>query len=131
MEGGIMMRGKVSMYSQPHVLRHRMEEAGLTHGQETRVNLRKVRVTPTTEGEGIVYFCEMSQIEVVEVLSKGDGKRLPDQAVVENVEFSRRGMHDLYGAILNSNGVLQVKADEKTEIVKRSLLPWRQWFQQI
>lgn len=125
-----MLRGKVTSHSQSDVLRRRMEKAGFTHGQEARVNLRKVRLRRQTSSEGVVYFCELKNLEVVEVLQDGDGGVLPKQAVVEGLHFPEEGRHDVLGAVLYSNGALQVRADEETKIVRSSWNPLRRWLQQ-
>lgn len=111
-----MLHGKVSKYSQSNVLKDRMQEAGFTHGQQARVNLRGVQVEPTADTEGKVFFCKMKEIEVVEVLEKGDGGPLPEDAEVEDLYFPEKGTHDLSGVILSSNGRLQVKADRGTKV---------------
>ncbi len=123
-----MIRGKITSHSQSDVLRRRMEDAGFTHGQEARVNLRKVRLRRQTPSEGVVYFCEMKQLEVVEVLQDGDGGTLPKQATVEDLQFAEEGCHDVLGAVLYSNGALQVRADEDTQIVRSSWNPLRRLF---
>lgn len=124
-----MLRGKVTSHSQSDVLRRRMERAGFTHGQEARVNLRKVRLRQQSASEGVIYFCEMKNLEVIEILREGDGGELPEVAVVDELNFPEEGRHDVLGAILYPNGALQVRADEKTEIVRSSWNPLRGWFQ--
>lgn len=124
-----MIRGKVTSHSQSDVLRRRMENAGFTHGQEARVNLRKVRLRRQAPSEGVIYFCEMKQLEVVEVLQDGDGGMLPKHATVKELNFSEEGRHDVLGAILYSNGALQVRADQNTKIVRSSWNPLRRLFQ--
>lgn len=106
-----------------------MENAGFTHGQEARVNLRKVRLRRQTPSEGVIYFCEMKDLEVVKVLQDGDGGMLPKHATAENLEFAEEGRHDVLGAILYSNGALQVRADTSTRIVRSSWNPIRRLFQ--
>lgn len=124
-----MLRGKVTSHSQSDVLRRRMKTAGFTHGQEARVNLRKVRLRQQTSSEGVIYFCEMKNLEVVEVLQDGDGGVLPQHAVAEELQFPEEGHHDVLGAILYSNGALQVRADEETKVVRSTWNPLRRWLQ--
>lgn len=111
-----MLNGRISKYSQSNVLRDRMQEVGFSHGQQARVNLRGIQVEPTAESEGKIYFCKMKDIEVTEILEKGDGGPLPNQAIVDNLVFPDKGTHDLSNVILSSNGSLRVEADAKTKV---------------
>lgn len=122
----MMMHGKSSKHSQSGVLRDRMEKAGFTHGREARANLRGLNVRSTAREEGIVYFCDLEPIDVVEVMQEGDGASLPSEVKVEDLCFAGLGSYDLQDVILSSNGVLRIKADERTRVQRRSLLRWMQ-----
>lgn len=120
-----MINGKISKYSQSDVLRDRMEQAGFTHGQEARVNLRDIQIEPTRASEGKIYFCKMRDIEVTEVLAEGDGGPLPSETKVDNLVFPEKGMHDLSNVILSSNGSLRITADPESQVRRKS------WFHTI
>lgn len=119
-----MLHGKLSEYSQSGVLKDRMVKAGFTHGREARVDLRGLKVRPTAEEEGVIYFCDMETIDVVEVIAEGDGASLPEEVEVEGLSFTEHGLYDLHGVVLSSNGVLTVKADEQTRVERRLPLQW-------
>lgn len=119
-----MLQGKIIGNSQANVLRARMKKAGFTHSQEARVNLRGVRFEPTTESEGVVYFCNIGRIKVLKVLQQGDRQALPRDAVAENLRFPGRGSHDIFGAIIHSNGALRIRADSKTRVERHRLFFW-------
>lgn len=120
-----MLQGRISKYSQSNVLKERMEEAGFSHGQQARVNIRGVQVEPTAETEGKVFFCKIKDIEILEVMEEGDGEPLPADANLDNLYFPEKGTHDLSGVILSSNGRLQVKADNRTKVNRAG------WFQSL
>ena len=128
----MMLHGNVTEYSQPHVLKRRMMQAGFTHGKTARVNLRGVRAEQRSNEEAVVYFCNMDRIEVVEVLQDGDGQPLPERAVVRGFSFAETGPHAIYGAILTSNGVMEVRTDTDTEVIRRDRRHRiQQWFRRL
>lgn len=119
-----MLHGTLSQYSQPGVLKDRMAKAGFTHGREARVNLRGLNVRRAAEGKTVVYFCNIDAIDVLEVTEEGDGLPLPEEVEVEGLYFTGYGSYDLQEVILSSNGVVKVKADEKTHAERRRPLQW-------
>jgi hypothetical protein len=106
----------ISSYSQPHVLRQKMNEEKLTHGETVTANLSPVRLE-SEQGKMVMYFCPMKSIEVLETLADGDGGNIPAQAIVEGLTFPENfkpGLYTLKNVVLSSNGSIQVKATEKT-----------------
>ncbi len=106
----------LTAYSQPHVLRERMQEEKLTHGETVTANLSPVRLESHL-GKMVMYFCPMRNIEVLHTITKGDGSTLPSEAIVEELTFPsnyKPGFYSLKNVVLTSNGTMQVKATDKT-----------------
>lgn len=104
-------------YSQPHVLRQRMAENQLTHGQTVMADLSPVRVDPGLLGEPIMYFCPMRTVAVKRKVSLGDGGDLPGEATLKGIKLPvhlRPGLYNLKNVVLHSNGTMQVIATEQT-----------------
>src|SRR4051812_645796 len=72
----------VTSYSQPHVLREKMKEEKMSHGQTVKANLSPVRLE-MGHGQVVMYFCPMKSIEILELVNGGDGANIPPQAKVE------------------------------------------------
>lgn len=107
----------ITSYSQPHVLRRRMEEGNMTHDQKVIANLNRVRVEPNF-GKMILYFCPMDSIDIINQVNGGDGGSLPEEAIVEGLELPtslKHGLYNLRGVELHSNGTLSVKATSQTK----------------
>lgn len=109
------MEAHVGKKSQSHMLRRRLQEAGFTHGESARVTLSGVALEDHKE-DPQVYFCEVGPVKVVEQLEEGDGKPLPDEAVLSDLSFSSNGLHQLENVIIRTNGRMMVEADAKTKI---------------
>ena len=106
----------ITAYSQPHVLHQRMKDEKMTHGQTVTANLSPVRLE-NSYGKMIMYFCPMQRIEILKTINKGDGGRLPDQAIVEGLHVPddlKPGFYSLKNVTLTSNGTMQVKATDHT-----------------
>ncbi len=106
----------VKSYSQPEVLQQKMREKKLTHGETVTANLSPVRLEKDF-GKIVLYFCPMETIEILEIVSKGDGGYIPDRARVEGITMPRKykpGLYKLKNVTLTSNGVMEVKATDKT-----------------
>lgn len=105
-------------YSQPHVLRHRMQEEQMTHGETVTANISPVRLERTFYNDAILYFCPLQKIEIVNTITAGDGGRLPEQANVEGLSVphdSLPGLYKVCNVEITSNGTMQVKATSNTK----------------
>ena len=113
----------VNMYSQPHVLSFKMEDANMTHAQRALVDIDKLRVIELeSTHDHILMFCPIDKIGVKEVLHQGDGKRIPREEVklknltAPEVLDKRQGnLFRLRNVILDSNGVISLEATYGTE----------------
>jgi hypothetical protein len=106
----------VTAFSQPNVLQKRMQEEKMSHGGTVRANLSPVRLA-VDHGGVVMYFCPMQKLEILEVISEGDGKTIPDSARVEGLDVPsdfKSGLYELENVELTSNGEIQVKATEET-----------------
>src|SRR5947199_6277031 len=77
----------ITSYSQPHVLQQKMREEKMTHGQTVTANLSPVRLE-MSHGHMVMYFCPMKSIQVLGIISKGDGGSIPDDAKVDGLTIS-------------------------------------------
>src|SRR5438067_3129420 len=106
----------VTSYSQPHVLRQRMREENLSHGQTVKAHLSPVRLESAPD-RMILYFCPMKSIEVLNVVTSGDGGNIPAEAKVDGLTIPdgfEDGFYTLKNVVLTSNGTIQVRATEET-----------------
>lgn len=107
---------KVTVYSQPHVLKEKMERVEMTHGQTVTATLSPVRLEKSL-GEMALFFCPMKQVEISEVISEGDGGEIPAHVTIQGLTLlpeHRDGLYKLKNVCLSSNGSIQVTATEKT-----------------
>jgi hypothetical protein len=103
-----------------------MRQAEVQHGQEIRADLPGVRVSAAASawlgarqgGKGEVFFCNMGPLRVRKVTIAGDGKSLPDEAVVQGLDVAGDGTYDLLNALVRSNGNLRIIVDEVTQVVR-------------
>jgi hypothetical protein len=114
----------ITSYSQPHVLQQRMKEERLAHGDRVKADLGPVRLE-SHFGKMIMYFCPMQVINVKERVDKGDGAKLPAEAILDGFETIlpsniKPGLYTLKNATLFSNGTLQVIADKNTRFEELS-----------
>ena len=103
--------------SQPHVLRQRMREEEMTHGETVAAHISPVRLETNFYGEAVLYFCPLKKIEVLNVIAAGDGGSLPPDATVEGMAIPgnlKSGFYKLCHVELTSNGTMQVKATSNT-----------------
>jgi len=102
--------------AQPHVLREKMREQKLTHGETVKASISPVRLEAAF-GKMYLYFCPVQTLEVLETITPGDGGDVPPKVVVEGLtvpaEF-KPGLYTLKNVKLSSNGAMQVIADAKT-----------------
>ena len=106
----------VTQGSQPHVLRGKMMEKQLTHGETVMATLSPVRLE-SIQGKMAVYFCPMEKLEVYATLTPGDGGEIPGQVLVEGLAVSseyKSGLYALKNVKLTSNGTIQVKTTAET-----------------
>jgi len=106
----------VTSFSQPHVLQTKMKEEKMSHGGTVKANLSPVRLD-MDHGAVVLYFCPMKTLQVIEVMSEGDGHAIPMQAKLEGLNVPtgyKSGFYDLRNVELTSNGSIQVRATEKT-----------------
>lgn len=105
-----------SSSAQPHVLREKMKEKELTHGQTVTASISPVRLEAVL-GKVYLYFCPLQILEVHETISPGDGGDIPGEVIVEGLTIPaglKSGMYTLKNVKLSSNGTMQVTADAKT-----------------
>ena len=108
---------RITSSSQPHVLRQRMQEERLTHGETVTANISPVRMERMFRDEPVLYFCPMKKIEILQVVASGDGGSLPSEATLEGFTIPRElepGLYKLCNVTLTSNGTMQVKATSQT-----------------
>lgn len=117
----------VTAFSQPHVLQSRMEKEKMSHGESVRANLSPVRLEMSRDSV-VMYFCPMEKLVVLEVMSEGDGDSIPAEAKLEGLTVPshfKPGLYELENIELSSNGVIQVKATEKTvwKVLENAMVP--------
>ncbi len=120
------MEARVTSYSQASRLRERMQRAEVQHGQEIRADLPGIKVSAAASawlgarqgGKGEVFFCNMGPIRVRKVTIAGDGRPLPDEAIVQGLNVAGDGTYDLLNALVRSNGNLHVIVDEVTQVTR-------------
>ena len=102
--------------AQPHVLREKMKERELTHGETVKANISPVRLE-SASGKMALYFCPMQTLDIVETITKGDGGDIPASVMVEGLvlppEF-KSGLYNLKNVKVSSNGTMQVIATPET-----------------
>ncbi|MGC1240495.1 MAG: hypothetical protein WA874_02855 [Chryseosolibacter sp.] len=108
--------------AQPHVLREKMKEKELSHGETVTVNMSPVRLEAAF-GKMHLYFCPMQTLEVLNTITPGDGGDIPGEVVVEGLTVPaghKSGLYTLRNVKLSSNGSMQVTANANTtwEVVR-------------
>lgn len=107
----------LTSYSQPHVLKQKMEEEQMTHGETVTANISPVRLERSFS-KAILYFCPLKKIEVLNKLSNGDGGHLPSEAVIEGLSVPKDykpGFYRICDVEITSNGTMQVKSTKHTK----------------
>jgi len=103
--------------AQPHVLKEKMKEKELSHGETVTVNMSPVRLE-AAYGKMYMYFCPMETLDIVEKISPGDGGDIPDTVVIEGLRIPsdfKSGLYSLKNVRISSNGSMQVIADTNTK----------------
>ena len=102
--------------AQPHVLREKMKEQKLTHGETVTASISPVRLEAAF-GKMLLYFCPLQTLEVIETITPGDGGDIPFEVMVEGLTVPaglKSGLYTLKNVKLSSNGTMQVMADAAT-----------------
>lgn len=102
--------------AQPHVLREKMAEKKLTHGETVTASISPVRLE-AVHGKMALYFCPMQTLDVLETTTPGDGGEIPANVVVEGLTVPsgyKSGLYTLKNVQISSNGSIQVVANTKT-----------------
>jgi hypothetical protein len=102
--------------AQPHVLREKMKEKKLTHGETVTASISPVRLEATF-GRMALYFCPVQTLEVLDTITSGDGGDIPHNATVEGLTVPpghKSGLYTLKNVRLTSNGTMQVTATAET-----------------
>jgi hypothetical protein len=102
--------------AQPHVLREKMKEKELTHGETVKASISPVRLE-SASGRMALYFCPMQTLDIVETISPGDGGEIPSSVVVEGLVLPpeyKSGLYTIKNVKLSSNGTIQVIATAET-----------------
>jgi hypothetical protein len=111
--------------AQPHVLREKMKEKKLTHGETVTASVSPVRLEIAREKMAL-YFCPMKSLEISERIIPGDGDDIPTQVNVDGLKVPSDltpGLYTLKNIKLSSNGVMQVTATNKTTWEKVETVP--------
>ena len=102
--------------SQPDVLRERMKEKQLTHGETITANISPVRLEAAW-GKMALYFCPMQTLDVGQTITPGDGGDIPSSVIVEGLRLPpgyKSGLYTIKNVNLSSNGTIQVMATPET-----------------
>jgi hypothetical protein len=111
-----MVRPRVGAASQTERLVAQMGGRAITHGQTVRADLAHLRISSNLEGVPMLYFCNLRDFEVREMVEPGDGLPLPVEVAVEGLEVEHDGVYDVRNALITSNGRISVRVDERTRV---------------
>jgi hypothetical protein len=106
----------VTSLSQPNVLREKMREKKLTHGEVVTVNISPVRLEGAWRNKTL-YFCPMKNLDIIATIKSGDGQDIPAEVMVEGLKVPKDlkpGLYALKNVRLTSNGTMQVLATTET-----------------
>jgi len=102
--------------AQPHVLREKMKEKELSHGETVKATISPVRLEASW-GKMAMYFCPMQTLAIAETLTPGDGGDIPSSVMVEGLRLPpgyTSGFYTIKNVNLSSNGTIQVIATTET-----------------
>jgi hypothetical protein len=108
---------RITSYSQPHVLRQRMQEEKMTHGETITGHISPVRLERTFHNDVVLYFCPLQKIEILNKLAAGDGGQLPAEATLHGFSVPddyKPGLYKVCNVEITSNGTMQVRATSLT-----------------
>ncbi|MBX4198041.1 hypothetical protein KW782_01770 [Candidatus Parcubacteria bacterium] len=118
-------RRELRTSEQPEALHYAAQEAGVQHGEKSRVDIGRVQIVPSADGPD-VRFCNSEIPQGRQVAEYGTGP-IPDCpatiAGAEQLEGLPRGFYTLRGALIHSNGELNVTIDAKTRVECEHLVP--------
>jgi hypothetical protein len=106
----------VTSLSQPNVLREKMREKKLTHGEVVTVNISPVRLEGAWRNKTL-YFCPMKNLDIIATIKSGDGQDIPAEVMVEGLKVPKDlkpGLYALKNVRLTSNGTMQVLSTTET-----------------
>jgi hypothetical protein len=102
--------------AQPDVLREKMKEKNLSHGETVTASISPVRLEASW-GKMALYFCPMKTLDIAETITLGDGGDIPSNVVVEGLMLPpgyKSGLYTMKNVKLSSNGTIQVIATAET-----------------
>jgi hypothetical protein len=117
----------ITAFSQPNVLKKKMEEGQLSHGGTVRANLSPIRMD-MDHGGAVLYFCPMKAMEVLNSIAVGDGGGIPLEAKIEGLRIPcgfKSGYYELKNVEVTSNGAMLVRATKETrwEYIEKPVFP--------
>ncbi len=115
-----MVRPRVGAASQTERLVAQMGGKAMTHGQTVRADLARLRVSSSVGGIPLLYFCNLRDLAIRELIDPGDGGPLPAEVAVEGLDVEEDGIYDIRNAVISSNGRISVIVDERSK-VERSM----------
>jgi len=110
----------IGSFSQDYVLRERMSEAGMTHGQRVIADLDRIRIQTTGAGH-VIFFCPLGRVRVTEILQKGDGGQIYQSLNTSKFSPKSRGevkdgSYRVKNVELYTNGTVQIISRPDTEL---------------
>lgn len=113
-------QAKLDVGSQRNVLRRRVEQAGIGHGQKALVTVQNIRREPggVLARSAQAFFCNVPNVVVHHVVGTKDGQELPKE--VKLVAKLPEGHSDLL-AILELNGTMKLTQVADMDEGKRQL----------
>jgi len=124
-----MFRPEVAYASQANRLRETMAAAAITHGETVRADLQRVEVSRKFDLQRpLVFFCQMRDLTVNEIVWPGDGQRLPEDVMLHGLTVEREGVYDIRNALITSNGRIEVTVDGESRVIPVETTPAYRWF---
>lgn len=119
------LRGKVSINSQPEVLRAAIVAAGLRHGESATLNMRSILAYPMIGQRGVaeIRFCRLDGIDIVSRDGNGNQGEMPHGVHIQGLMIPQPGVFDVDGLEFHSNGMLQIRCTPQTKVRKVENLP--------
>lgn len=111
-----MVKPRVGAASQTERLVSHMGGKAMSHGQTVRADVAHLRIASNLDGVATLYFCNMRELAIREMLEPGDGLPLPADVEVEGLEVERDGIYDIRNALITSNGRISMKVDGRSRV---------------